>query len=65
MRLHCEERVQLKPLEKGREDLIIAGATIALETMRVFRCKTMTVSEYALREGLLLKAGETAAQQKT
>ncbi len=60
-----EERVQLQPLEKGREDLIIAGATVALETMRAFECDTLTVSEYALREGLLLRAQAMAASQNS
>jgi exopolyphosphatase/guanosine-5'-triphosphate,3'-diphosphate pyrophosphatase len=46
----------LKPLEPGREDLIIAGIAIVLETMRVFNCKSLTVSEYSLREGIILKA---------
>ncbi len=59
------ERLQLKPLEQGREDLIVAGATLALETMRAFACESLTVSEYALREGLLLKACEIAKKQET
>ncbi len=50
------QRLQLKPLEPGREDLIIVGAAIVLETMLAFDCKMLTVSEYSLREGLILKA---------
>jgi exopolyphosphatase/guanosine-5'-triphosphate,3'-diphosphate pyrophosphatase len=49
-----EERKNLKPLESGREDLIIAGISIVLETMRTFSCNKLTVSEYSLREGILL-----------
>jgi exopolyphosphatase / guanosine-5'-triphosphate,3'-diphosphate pyrophosphatase len=49
------ERLELKPLEPGREDLIIAGAVIVLETMRAFKCDPMLVSEYSLREGIILK----------
>ena len=48
------ERLQLKPLERGREDLIIAGGLLVLETMRAFGCERLTVSEYGLREGILL-----------
>lgn len=59
-----EERLQLQPLEKGREDLIIAGGTVVLETMRTFECKTLTVSEYALREGLLLHACELSGKER-
>lgn len=50
-----EERKQLKALEPGREDLIIAGTAIVLETMRAFSRSRLTVSEYGLREGIILK----------
>lgn len=50
------ERLALKPLEPGREDLIIAGIAIVLATMRAFDCEILTVSEYSLREGIILKA---------
>jgi exopolyphosphatase/guanosine-5'-triphosphate,3'-diphosphate pyrophosphatase len=48
------ERKKLKPLESGREDLIIAGISIVLATMRAFSFNKLAVSEYALREGILL-----------
>ena len=51
-----DERLQLKPLERGREDLIIAGIAIVLETLRTFGCPSLLVSEYGLREGIILKA---------
>ena len=50
------QRLLLKPIEPGREDLIIAGTAIVLETMRTFGCAILTVSEYSLREGLILRA---------
>ena len=50
------QRLLLKPMESGREDLIIAGTAIVLETMRAFGCEILTVSEYSLREGLILRA---------
>jgi exopolyphosphatase / guanosine-5'-triphosphate,3'-diphosphate pyrophosphatase len=50
------ERLAMKPLEPGREDLVIAGTAIVLETMCAFDCETLTVSEYSLREGIILKA---------
>ena len=49
------QRLLLKPMEPGREDLIIAGTAIVLETMRAFGCETLMVSEYSLREGLILR----------
>ncbi len=58
-----DERLALKALERGREDLIIAGTAIVLETMRTFQCDPLLVSEYSLREGIILKAlgGTTAS----
>ena len=50
------QRLLLKPMELGREDLIIAGTAIVLETMRAFGCEMLMVSEYSLREGLILRA---------
>lgn len=51
-----DERRLLKPLERGREDLIIAGTAIVLETLRTFGRSELLVSEYSLREGIILKA---------
>ena len=48
------ERSAMRAIEKGREDLIIAGGALVLEAMRVFECNLLTVSEYGLREGLVL-----------
>ncbi len=51
-----EERLKINALERGREDLIIAGTAIVLATMQAFQCPLLTVSEYSLREGILLNA---------
>ena len=51
-----EQRLEIPSLERGREDLIIAGTTLVLEIMEVFHCSLLTVSEYRLREGILLQA---------
>jgi exopolyphosphatase / guanosine-5'-triphosphate,3'-diphosphate pyrophosphatase len=56
-----DERLALKPLEPGREDLIIAGTAIVLETMQAFNCDPLLVSEYSLREGIILKALRSTA----
>lgn len=50
-----EERLRMKPLERGREDLIIAGTALVVEIMDTFASEHLTVSEYGLREGLILK----------
>ena len=51
-----EQRLEIPSLEQGREDLIIAGTALVLEIMEVFHCSHLTVSEYSLREGILLQA---------
>lgn len=51
-----DERLAIKTMEKGREDLIIAGSALTLEIMRTFACGLLTVSEYGLREGVVLDA---------
>ena len=51
-----EQRLEIHTLERGREDLIIAGTALILETMRTFNMSQLTVSEYSLREGVLLQA---------
>ncbi len=53
-----KERLLQKALEPGREDLIIAGTALTLEIMRTFSQDTLTISEYSLREGILLAALE-------
>ncbi|KMP11310.1 exopolyphosphatase [Candidatus Nitromaritima sp. SCGC AAA799-A02] len=58
--LSLEERVAMQTMEKGREDLIIAGSALALETLRVFDCDPLTVSEYGLREGIALDSMKRA-----
>ena len=50
------ERMAMKAMEKGREDLIIVGGALVLETMRIFECNLLMVSEYGLREGIILDA---------
>ncbi len=53
-RKSIDERVAMKTIEKGREDLIIAGSVLTLETMRAFGCDLLTISEHGLREGIVL-----------
>jgi exopolyphosphatase / guanosine-5'-triphosphate,3'-diphosphate pyrophosphatase len=48
------ERVRMNTIEKGREDLIIVGGALVLESMRIFECNLLIVSEYGLLEGVVL-----------
>ncbi|MHB8484073.1 MAG: Ppx/GppA phosphatase family protein [Nitrospiria bacterium] len=49
-----DARKKIKGLEPGREDIIVAGAFIVLEMMLYFNFNRMVVSDYGLREGILL-----------
>jgi exopolyphosphatase/guanosine-5'-triphosphate,3'-diphosphate pyrophosphatase len=49
-----EERLKVPGLEKGREDLIIAGILITLKTMDKFGFRKLKASDSGLLEGLML-----------
>jgi exopolyphosphatase/guanosine-5'-triphosphate,3'-diphosphate pyrophosphatase len=49
-----EERLKVPGLEKGREDLIIAGMLITMDTMEMFGADALKVSDYGLLEGLVV-----------
>ncbi len=55
--LSLEERVRVPGLEKGREDLIIAGILITLHSMERLGFTTFKVSDYGLLEGLIVADG--------
>lgn len=56
--LSLSERRAVPGLEEGREDLIIAGMLITLETMERFGFGRLKVSDFGLLEGVLLSAAE-------
>jgi exopolyphosphatase / guanosine-5'-triphosphate,3'-diphosphate pyrophosphatase len=49
-----KERLQVRGLQPGREDLIIAGTLVVLVTMRLFGFETFKISDSGLLEGLIL-----------
>ncbi|HET6465688.1 MAG TPA: Ppx/GppA phosphatase family protein [Nitrospiria bacterium] len=53
-----EERRRLAGLEKGREDLIVAGTALLWVAMRMAGSKEAAVSDYGLREGILIDGFE-------
>jgi len=53
--LTVEQRAALPCLEPGRADLIVVGIAIVLATMDLFGASRMLVSDWGLREGLLVK----------
>ncbi len=50
----AQERSLLPSLEKGREDIIVAGTVILMTTMDRLGYSELLVSDYGLREGILL-----------
>ena len=56
--LTLEERAVLPCLEPGRADLIIPGTAIVMATLDQAGIETLRVSEYGLREGVLVDAIE-------
>lgn len=58
-KLNSQERLSVKGLEKGREDLIIAGLIIITSVMDKFGFKRLKVSDFGLLEGLALETGPT------
>ncbi|ACM21142.1 pppGpp 5'-phosphohydrolase and exopolyphosphatase, putative [Geotalea daltonii FRC-32] len=53
--LSPEERLKVKGLEKGREDLIVAGTLITINTMKHFGFNSLKISDFGQLEGLLLE----------
>lgn len=54
--LDADARRRLPGLESRRVELIVAGATIAVEASELFGLDELTVSDWALREGMVLEA---------
>ena len=52
--LRAEERLNIPGLERGREDLILAGILVTIETMTMFGFSQLKVSDFGLLEGVLL-----------
>jgi exopolyphosphatase/guanosine-5'-triphosphate,3'-diphosphate pyrophosphatase len=59
------QRRSFPGLERGREDIILAGAVVTQEIMKRFGFQTMIVSDWGLREGIVLDLYEkiTAGSQ--
>ena len=56
LRMKASERVGIPGLEAKRADIIPTGTTLLLTAMELFGFDRMTVSEWALREGIVLDA---------
>ena len=49
-----KERLNIPALEKGREDLIIAGTAMVQLAMEAFGFNEMVVCDFGLREGIVI-----------
>lgn len=49
-----KQRLKIPGLDPARADIIIGGAVILEQSFRALKLKQMTVSEFALREGIIL-----------
>lgn len=58
MPLTPQERIMVPGLEKGREDLIMAGILVTTSVMDAFGFSRLKVSDYGLLEGLALSVFE-------
>jgi exopolyphosphatase/guanosine-5'-triphosphate,3'-diphosphate pyrophosphatase len=50
------ERLRFAGLDARRVDLVVAGSTLLASAMELFDLDTLTISEWALREGIVLDA---------
>jgi len=57
------ERLAMSGMEKGREDLIVAGSLMVLEVMNRWGYEEMTVSDWGLLEGIALDAAKETGNQ--
>ncbi len=64
--LSTNERLnRITGLEPGREDLIIAGTLLTLNTMNLFGLSTLKVSDFGLLEGALLELARREGKQES
>ncbi|MCK5351124.1 hypothetical protein KAJ77_01020, partial [bacterium] len=54
------ERLAMSGMEKGREDLIVAGSLMVLEVMDRWGYEEMTVSDWGLLEGIAIDLAASA-----
>ncbi len=63
-RMTIEERKSIRGLEPGREDIILAGALVTQEIMGRFSYTSLLVSDWGLREGIVLDLFERVSNQR-
>lgn len=61
---NLQERQKIKGIDKKRADILPAGLIILNKIFDLFNLKNITISEYALREGVILKMIEEDEKRK-
>jgi exopolyphosphatase/guanosine-5'-triphosphate,3'-diphosphate pyrophosphatase len=64
-KLGASQRRGLRGMEPGREDVILAGAVMVEELLRMARVDEMVVSDYGLLEGIALMAAGPASGSRS
>lgn len=59
-----EERMHINGMEEKRADIIPAGLIILNEVFKIFKIDTITISDYALREGVIFDMMENYKNSK-
>lgn len=60
---NIDEMRNLKGMDKNRADIILAGALILWRIVEILKLKKITVSAYALREGIIINAFEKRSKK--
>jgi exopolyphosphatase/guanosine-5'-triphosphate,3'-diphosphate pyrophosphatase len=63
--LTLKERKTIRGLEPGREDIILAGAVVAQEIMHRFGFPSIRVSDWGLREGIVIDLFERLCKRES
>lgn len=56
-----DERTQIRGLNSGRADIMLAGVVVAAEVMARIEARDLVVSSYGIREGILLERAKVRA----
>ena len=56
-----DERAQIRGLNSGRADIMLAGVVVAGEVMSRIEARDLVVSSYGIREGILLERAKVRA----
>lgn len=59
-RMSCDKRLELKGMEKGREDIIVTGTALLIEILEYFELELLRISTKGVRHGYFISKYQTA-----